>query len=329
MPERSAITQGVQIGLESTPGTAVPANKELQSIGIGAGVEVEMQRFRPMGNKFATIITPGKEWVEAPVEGVGSYSELVYLFSSLLTEDTPAVSETTANTWDFVPASKAEDTVKTYTVEQGGTVRAHEFSHGILTELELTFNRDAIEVSGSMLGQELTDDITLTVSPTAIEEKPILPTEVDIFLDTTSGGLGGTKLTRVLEAKWSVGDRFNPVWVLNSAEPSFVTTVESEPSAQITLMLEADAAGMALLTAMRAGATRYIRIACTSPDLAGDTSVPYSMTLDSAAKVSEVGEFSDEDGIYAIEWTFDIVHDPSWSSGQALSAQVVNKVTAL
>jgi hypothetical protein len=43
--------------------------------------------------------------------------------------------------------------------------------------------------------------------------------------------------------------------------------------------------------------------------------------------VSDVGNFSDEDGVYAIEWTFDMVHDGTW--GKAFTVAVVNKVTAL
>ena len=328
MPERSALTQGVQIGVEVTPGTSVAANKKLNSIGIGPAISVDMQRFRSQGNKFATIITPGKEWVEADLEGVGTYSELQYILASLIKDPGSPTQQgaTTAYKWTFSPATSAEDTVKTFTVEQGGAVRAHKFSYGLVTELEIDMSRDGVELSGSMLGQRLSDGIALTGSPTSITEKPILPTDIDIYLDPTSGALGTTKLTRVLGCTISLGDRFNPVWVLNSANNSFVAHVESEPSAQITLMLEADTQGMANLPIMRAGTTQFLRAKATSADLAG-TGFPYSLTWDAAVKVSEVGEFSDEDGVYAVEWTFDQVHDSGW--GKAFSVDLVNAQTAL
>jgi len=327
MPERSALTQGVQIGVESTPGTSVAANKSLNSVGIGPAIKVDMQRFLPMGQKYASIITPGKEWVEADLEGVGTYSELIYLLSSLLVS-TAGVQQaaTTAYKWTFAPASKSEDTVKTFTVEAGGAIRAHKFSYGLVTEIEMDINRDGISISGAMLGQRLTDNITLTASPTAIEEKPILPTDIDVFLDSSSGALGTTKLTRVLNCNIKIGDRFNPVWVLNTANNSFVAHVEAEPSAQITLLLEADSSGMGILTNMRAGTTQFLRMKATSPDLAG-AAIPYSVAWDSAIKVSDVGDFSDEDGVFAIEWTFDIVHDATW--GKALTVDVINKQITL
>jgi hypothetical protein len=328
MPERSALTQGVQVGVETTPGTGVAANKSLSTIGIEPSVSVDMQVFRPMGQKYAGVVTPGKEWVEADIEGRGSYTELVYLLSSILTTTTPTTVETSGRLWTFTPASKAEDTVKTLTVEQGGSVRAHKFTYGLCTELSLSFDRDGVEIGGAMIGQALQDNIVLTSSPTAIEERIILPTEVDVFIDPTSGALGTTKLLRVLSAEWSLGDRFNPLWVLNSAQNSFVAHVEAEPSAQVTLTLEADAQAMALLTTMRAGATQFIRIKATAPaPFAGATAAPYFLQLDQAVKVSEVGDFSDEDGVYAIELTFDMVHDATW--GKALQVAVQNKVTAL
>ena len=323
MPERSALTQGVQVGVEVTPGTSVAANKLLNSVGIEPSVSVDMNRFRPMGQKFASIIVPGKEWVEADLTGVGTYSELMYMFASCLTTATPVQqAATTAYKTTFTPAARAEDTVKTLTVEAGGSVRAHKFTYGLVTELELTFNREGIEVGGSMIGQRLQDSITLTATPTAIEEKPILPIEIDVFLDSTSAGLGTTKLLRVLEATWTVGDRFNPVWVLNSANNSFVAHVEQEPSAQLTLLMEADTEGMAQLTQMRGGLTRFVRVKGTSADMAG-TAIPYSLTLDQAVKVSDVGDFSDEDGVYGIEWTFDMVYDSTWT--KALEVAIINK----
>lgn len=328
MPERSALTQGVQVGVEATPGTNVAANKKFISIGIEPAVQMDPMRFRPMGTKFNTVVTPGKEWVEADLSGVGSYSELLWLLSSVVVAPgAPTTVDTTARNWTFVSAAAAEDTVKTLTVEQGGSVRAHKFNYGLVTELELTINRDGIEIGGAMMGQRLSDNITLTPAPTTPPEAPMLPTEFDVYLDNTSGALGTTKLLRVLEATITYGDRFNPVWVLNSTQQSFVAHVEAEPNAQITLLMEADAEGMAQLTQMRAGSSKFLQIKGVSPLLAGSTTAKYQFIWDACIKVAEVGDFSDEDGVYAIEWTFDMVYDGTWA--KAFQVQLQNKETTL
>ena len=103
--------------------------------------------------------------------------------------------------------------------------------------------------------------------------------------------------------------------------------VESEPNAQLTLLMEADAEGMAQLTQMRAGTTKFCRIKCVSPTLAGSATQFYELDIDTAIKVADVGDFSDEDGVYAIEWTFDIVYDGTW--GKAFDVNLWNKETTL
>lgn len=327
MPERATLTQGVQLGVESTPGTSVSANKKLNSTSFETKVMAEIEPFRPMGTKYATTEILGKEWSEFEISGMGSYNDAVYLLSSCLDESTPVQqSATTAYLWTFSPSSTSPDTVKTYTIEHGSSVRAHKLTYGLVSEVEFDFTRDAVEVSGSGMGQKVTDGITLTATPTTIDEKPILPTDVDVYIDTTSAGLGTTKLTRAMNVNLHVSDRFGPVWVLNSANQSFVATIESEPSAEVTLMVEADSQGMGLLTDMRSTATKFLRVKATSADEAG-TGHPYSFQWDAAVKVKDVGDFSDEDGIYAIEWTFDMVHDPTW--GKAYEVAVKNKLTAL
>jgi DUF971 family protein len=329
MPERATLTQGVQLGVESTPGTSVAANKKLQSTSIETKVMAEINSFRPMGTKYATTEILGKEWSEFEIEGQGSYQDTSYLLASCLAYAAPVeIATSGAYTWTFAPSSTAEDTVKTYTVEHGSAVRAHKLTNALITEIEYDFTRDGVEVSGSGIGQRVEDGITLTATPDTVAEKPMLPTDVDVYIDSTSAGLGGTKLTRAMNVNVKVSDRFGPVWVLNSANSSFVSTIETEPSAEITVMVEADTQGMGLLTDMRSTATKFLRVSATSADNAGNSGTnKYKFEWDAAVKVKEVGDFSDEDGIYAIEWTFDMVHDPTW--GKAYTVSCVNSLTDL
>jgi len=328
VPERSSLTQGVQVGVEATPGTAVAANKKFISIGITPAIQMDPNRFRPMGQKFASIVVPGKEWVEASIEGVGSYTELTWFFASVFKDPgAPSTVDTSGKKWTFSPAPAAEDTVKTFSVEQGGAVRAHKFAYGLVTDLDITWNREEVAVSGTMLGQKISDGITMTATPTTPPEVPILPGEVDVFLDPTFAALGTTKLTRVLEVKKSIASRFAPVWVVDSAQASYVAHVESEPTTEVTLSMEADVAGMAQLAQMRAGSTKFLRVACTSATLAGSATAKYALVWDSAVKIKDVGDFSDEDGVYAIEWTFEVVYDAGWT--KALTIDLTNKETTL
>lgn len=329
MPERPTITQGVQIGVETTPGTGVAANKFLNSLDIDPQLMFGIQKFQPTGQKFSSIVVPGQEWAEAGVKGVVSYSEIIYILNGLFVANNGVQqAATTAYLWTAKPASRSNDTIKTYTIEQGDANRAQKFSYAVFSEGTFTFNRTSTDFTGKIFGQAIQDGITLTAAPTAIQEKPVIPNQIDVYVDSTSAGIGTTKMLRVLEAKVGLTNRFGPIWVLNSALGSFASHVELDPALTLELKVEADSQGMALLSTLRAGTTQYVRIKCTSPDLAG-TAIPYSLTFDMACKVSGVSAYSDEAGVYAITWTNEGIYDPAWNSGQTIAVAAMNQQTAL
>ena len=335
MPERSTVSQVVQIGVESTPGTAVVCNRRLQSVSISPSVSTDIEMFRPSGNKFHTVQALNKEWSESSIEGQPSYNELQYLFGSLLTTGVVAqvmdgATPTAVYEWTFSPTSDAEDTPKTLTVEKGSTVRAHRTAYGLITELGLDISRSDISLDGSMVSQTLADGVTLNAagvtSPALV---PLVPSGANVYLDAASAGLGTTKLTRVISVNPSVGGRYNPTWFLNSAVPSFTNHVETENDATVEFVVEADAAGMALLANMRAGDTRFMRVEVVGPTVYtnGGFTAGYRLWWDIALKISEVSEFSDEDGVYAIGFTGTFVHDATW--GRATRVTLRNTMAAL
>lgn len=439
MTERASIFQGVQVGVETVAGTAVAATKKLQSIGIEPAIKVDVQTFRPMGNKFKTVAALGKEWVSAKLSGALTYTEIVYLLSSILGYAAPAQQGgTTAYKWTHAIDSSDPDVVKTFTVEQGGKVRAHKFTNGLVTALGLSFSRNGIEVSGEMIGKALSDDIhmstnatytltanatpptsgtftltysgqttsgiafdatavavqaalvalsnigandvevtatvaggagnlsvannvytieftndlgqqpitltgtftgltasgsiaiaagTVGVTPTELDLVPVLPTQIDVSLSTAQSTLGAaTPLSRVLSADWNISDRFGPLFPLRSTNGTgFATTIETEPNLEAKLKMEADSEGMALLTTLRAGSTTFLRILATGATIA--SIYTYQIQIDTALKVTDVSEFSDEDGVYAIEWTMVGAHDATW--GKAVQVDVINTLTGL
>lgn len=326
MAERASLLQTVQLGVETTPGTGVAANKLLGGTSIEPAVKANIRKFKPTGQKFSTVSALGKEWVEAPITGILSYTDWVYLAASGIQYTAPAQQEATAAyLWANNPSQTAADTVKTYTVEAGGAVRAHEFSYGLVRNLGYTITRDEATVKGNMIGRRLTDGITMTSTPTAIALKPVLPTDISVYMDDDSGDFGTTKLLRVLSMDFETGDRFGPVWPIDAAQTSFAAHVEVEPAAKFKMLLAADDVGMALLATMRTGDKKFIRVEAVGVNIA--STYDYTWSHDICGTVSEVGEFKDEEGIYAIEWTFDATYDASW--GKAFAFNTINELTVL
>jgi hypothetical protein len=326
MAERATIFQAAQIGVEATPGTQVAANRKLIGLSIEPSPNVEEDPFKPQGSKVPTLVQKGKDWTTADLDGRALYTELPYIFSSLLLAATPTSlgGAPIAYQWSFIPTQASADTPKTFTVEHGDG-RAGAFTYGLVTEFGMTLNRDEISIEGSMIGRDYIDGVTLTAAPTSSEEQVIHPSQVSVYSDTTSAGLGTTKLTRVLEFDWSISDRWGPVWVLDAAQSSWVAQVETEPKIETTLTVEADANGMAWLARARDNATRFVRLEATGANISGANN--HRLRLDQAVKVTDTGEFSDEDGVFAIEFTLGAMYDSGWA--RYLVADVVTSLAAL
>jgi hypothetical protein len=331
MPEVSTASRTVQVGKESTPGTGVAASKILQYIGFALDPQVEFQQFRPLGSKVDSTVVPGKDSSTLAITGQGSYSEIVYILSSLLKDVTPSTVDTSGKSWLYEPGARTEETKARYTIEEGSAVRAGKASFGAVTGAKLTFNRtDGLTITGDGFAQQYQDNITLTASPTTVEDAPVLATHLNVYSDTTFGGIGGTKLTRDFDAELDIGGAVGQIWPINSTAASFASDVDLVPSALLTLTCEADSQGMGFLTAARAGATRYIRLDATSTVLAGAATAFYRITIDMAAKVQVFPGFDDADGIKVIKVGLVPVLDTTFSSvGAWIRITVVNKTAGL
>lgn len=340
MAERSSLTNIVQIGVEATPGTSVSPTKRLTSVGIEPTVNAEIADFKPAGSKYRSITALGKEWVEASVSGQPTYGEMLYPLASILARpNTTGPTDTSAYTHVFKSLSTAADDIATFSIQHGDNTNAdfrEMFVNGIFTEVSLSFSRDNVEMSGSMIGKDLrsvgagdTLHQTWVTNPDLLPLLPILPTEIDVYLsadyEATVGG--ATKLERVTSVEWSLGSRFNPIWVLDSTLPSFLTHIEAEPSLTASLTMEADDVGMDILNDLRNGAERFLKIRALSSTDAGATpgTIYQSLTIDMPVRISDTQGFSDEDGLFAIGWDFlgTTTGNAAWAAGPGADCAVM------
>lgn len=316
MADETTTTQKVQIGVEVTPGVLVPATKRLLSLDVSLGAQGDIQTFRPSGSKYPSIAALGKEWAGGDVEGWPTYTELMYVLANVLGPPTTSVpgGAAVAREHLFPIRSSELNDPQTWSVEKGSGTLARKAAYGLFTELGMTYNRDEISLDGAFLARILDAAGALTALGGGAELAmiPLLPREVSIYLDSTFGTIGTTKLLRVLEASWSLGDQYTGLWVLDSAQSSFATAYEGEPSSDVSLTLGADAVGYGLLTPMRAGETRYLRIESIGPEIEAGHS--YMFRADFPVKVTEVPDESDDDGLETLEYGFELFHDSGMGS---------------
>jgi hypothetical protein len=325
---RASVNQRTQIGVETVSGTGVAATKILEAIAIEPGIKNSSKSHRAQGRKHTAVVTQGKEYMEAKAAGDLDYNEIVYPFSSIFgaaTITTPG-GGTNSRQWVWTPPLSGSTSVKTFTVEKGDAVRAFKFAYGLFSGVNIKATRDDVAFTGTMIGQAMTDGISLTSALAPVGMNPVLGNHLNVYVDATSAGLGGTLISDVLEAEFGFDGAYGPYWPMIRANNSYTQHVDLAPKTTIKLLLQADASGMSYLTQLRSGVKQYMRLAFQGPTVLEAAIYP-TLWIDAAVVPINVQPFSDKDGVYAVMWEFELVEDNSW--GQALQITNINMLTAL
>lgn len=171
-------------------------------------------------------------------------------------------------------------------------------------------------------------EATPGAAPTVLPLQPVAVPHVtvawaDSYADLVAGSGTYVQLTRPFTLDWGLTGRYKPVWVLDGTT-TFAAIVEDRPKLALKLKVEADAQGMSLLSTLRTNGTKYIRTKCQGPTI---TSNPFLLQLDTACRVTDVGSFSNQDGVYAQDFTLGGIFDSG--IGSALKATVRNTLASL
>lgn len=169
---------------------------------------------------------------------------------------------------------------------------------------------------------------TETTAGVALSElalKPISGKEWDIYVDDTAAGLGSTKLTRCYAASWRINELYGVQWPANTTLTSWAAHVDLAPTTEVRFTVQADAAGMGFRDNLQSGDKVFVRIEATGPIIEG--AIPYLSRDDLAVEITGISPWSDNDGVYAIEYTGQIAHDSTW--GGAAQFLRTNTVTAI
>lgn len=141
----------------------------------------------------------------------------------------------------------------------------------------------------------------------------IRPEHLQVFLDTTTGGIGGTLLTRCYGGSIKISGLRGLEHTVNSAlAGSAAAKVPLPATATVTLNLAADAQGMGTLYAALDGsnATFFMRLAAIGPLIEG--SLYYTLYHDVAMQLSKAPAFSPNQGVFSGAFEFNITHDAGW-----------------
>lgn len=303
---RPSVNRVVQVAKETTPGTPVAASKLLPSMSITLTRELDVKQYRAMGFKAQTIAKIVKDFCSGKMTGPLNYTELVYALATLVT---PVITTPTngilTRQWVFTGLAVGADSFNALTIQEGDGTAALQASYGIFTEFGVDIKLDSADISGSLIGQNLTAT-TLTGAPTSIVQKPIGPREIDVFMDAEGGTIGTTKITDAIAASWKVTNKQAAKWVLNTSNASFKETIEVVPSFTGEIETEHNSQSRTLFASISAlsNPTQLIRIAATGPLIEAVTpNYFYSLNIDFPAQVIAT-EQTDSDGVWGYKYSF-------------------------
>ena len=335
--------QKLQIGMQASFGTSVAATKVLKAVGLEVDPNVESQTFTPDGNLFPTGSDIIQEWTEGDVDGVLTYTEIIYLLSmtfgaATITQLAAAVTGPPAYpavqqwVWDITASKEIAPIFATLEKGASGANNADRISSAVMNSLEFSWSRtDQIQVSGSIIATAVENPATLTTIASAptVPTIRVLPSHVSVFTADAYSKLAtpkttATRLLRVFEAALKLDGMFSPVWALNAAVTGHDGLVNTRPDSESSILIQADAQGRAFLTNTRAGKTDYLCFLMEGPLI--QPTYPYSLKIDMAVQVTDVDSYDDSDGIYAIPYTFTPIDD---GTNSPLKITLVTTLSAL
>lgn len=162
--ERATVFEGCQIGVESTAGTAVAANKRMLCTSIeNLRPDIPTTPFRPYGSKASTSIVAGKGMGVGSITAAANPYDLSYLFSTAIC--TPAITTpgggSSSRNWQFKPRNFAPDSFETLTVDKGSFDGGERATYGVVNgwSLNVNINENISQFTGNFISRTPDADI--------------------------------------------------------------------------------------------------------------------------------------------------------------------------
>lgn len=194
----------IQVGAESTKGTAVTAGKVLT--GIDGQIE-DMSELQTKKEEYYSGLLPGSQsgtpvfvsdTCEVAIEGDATYENLSYLLNSHWKSVSPTTAAT-SDTWLFPAPTTAANSPKTMSIQTGDDTEQLKCTYGLLPELNLKGSvNDTLKVSGKFAGRSVTAASTGFDSATNISATTMPFNLCKLYVDASSGTVGTTLLSATL-----------------------------------------------------------------------------------------------------------------------------------
>lgn len=331
MTQRMTVNQKLQLGKEVTPGTSVACNRLIEAFNVVMGPKVDVKTFRATGRRHIAVAEENFEYAEGKLTGEPDYAGMLYPLAMIYGAVTPTLHSPSSTVYDdiWTPPLTGATSIQSFTSQIGDSVEAEQYAYTMASGWGYKFTRKEGSFTADLFSQSVTTGASITSSPTNIALSPILPKHVAVYVDPTSGAIGTTQLTDTLAIEFAASGYYGQYWPL-ARGASFGSHLDMAPKQTFKLKLQANSTGVALLaTYLQAGAKAYAKVDALGPLIDVPNSVHAEFIHEMALLCTDISDISDSDGVYAVEYTFEIAEDVGWSSGTAQIITLTNLLSAL
>lgn len=332
----------VQLGGETTPGTAVAADTiwrgpfgglkdARETVSVEEDIGVAMKSSRKYSAKLlaemsfpATPLTPEQapHVMEAGIKAVGT-----------------GVADGTASSgyvYEYPFGLTSVNTVKTYTIETGDDVQAEEAEYAECRSFSIgAVKGEAVQLNSEWFGRQVST-ATFTPALSAPSVSEIHASGGNLYIDDTSGSFGGTQVScgNLLEANLSIVTGRVPQFTADCGQLYFASSYfnvdEFDASLELKFLHKADA--VAEIAKWRANTNRLVRLefvgeAYATPGSGTVLNGYKGIQIDFPGSWMEFSALEHEDGQTIVTGTLTGGYDAD--SGEILTIRLMNELSAI
>lgn len=320
----------IQGGIESTPGTAVPATAKWMGMHLAASLK-DREIVMPSDERGDLAAahrsySPAYLW-ESKLSGELTFEDAIFLAGMAVKGGvTPSTVDTSARLWTYTPSLTAANTPDTFTLEFGDNTQCYEAEYVFIKALEISGSvNEALKFAADLLGRQLTAaSFTGALSNRTVESALVKKTS--LYMDDTGGSIGATAKTGILiDWTWRLPAHFV---AKDRQDGNLYFSAFGEVRMQPELeMLVEFTSGVATLRTKYTAETRQLVRLKTLGSLCGAATALRTVQIDGAYKIVEFDTLDERDGASVVRMKLLGEYDATWT--KLFELQIQNAVTAI
>lgn len=309
----------VQIGLESTRGTAVAADVKLMGM---LTMDPTQVLYMPEDEERQSLALLHRREIVAEManmhfESSLNFEQLIHFLAMGVgnhgSQPTTPTNGVLTRDWLFEPSHSASNAQAAYTLEYGDDQQEYESAFVMCSQLEFTWAlEESVKMSAELFGRSVTKATFTSLSDPTIEDAVTQLTKM--YVDTTWANLGTTqKASLMASATVRIPTGVGPTRYADGSL-EFSNFVERKRAAEVEILMIHGADGEAEFDKYEAGTTSFIRLQTTGTEIEAVTPTYDKLfRVDLAVKYTEPPQFfQTHNGENAVRMVGRTFLDPRW-----------------